>query len=72
VPPPLDYQPTPCPARPLQVFTFIFSFSFMFPASRLIRGVVYEKEAKIREGVCAFVREEGWYGVHAWQGDGAL
>jgi hypothetical protein len=34
------------------VFTFIFSFSFLYPASRLIRGVVYEKEAKIREGGC--------------------
>ena len=34
-----------------QVFTVIFSFSFLYPASRLIRGVVFEKEAKIREGV---------------------
>ena len=34
------------------VFTFIFSFSFLYPASRLLRGVVYEKEAKIREGMC--------------------
>ena len=43
------------------VFTFIFSFSFLYPASRLLRGVVYEKEAKIREGmynVC--VTERKW------------
>ena len=33
------------------MFAFIFSFSFVDPASRLIRGVVYEKEAKIREGM---------------------
>ena len=33
------------------VFAFIFSFSFLFPASRLLRGIVYEKEAKIREGM---------------------
>ena len=35
------------------VFAFIFSFSFLFPAARLIKGVVYEKEAKIREGMRA-------------------
>ena len=35
------------------VFAFIFSFSYLFPAARLIKGIVYEKEAKIREGMRA-------------------
>ena len=41
------------------VFTFIFSFSFLYPASRLLRGVVYEKEAKIREGMYVSLRGSG-------------
>ncbi len=35
----------------MQIFAFIFSFSFLYPASRLLRGIVQEKEQKIREGM---------------------
>lgn len=32
-----------------QIFPFIFSFSFLYPAARLIRDIVSEKELRIRE-----------------------
>lgn len=32
-----------------QTFAFIFTFSFLYPSSRLIRDVVAEKEQKTRE-----------------------
>jgi ATP-binding cassette subfamily A (ABC1) protein 3 len=34
-----------------QMFAFFFTISFLFPVSRLIRGLVAEKEMKIREGM---------------------
>lgn len=34
-----------------QVFSFFFTIVFLFPVSRLIRGLVAEKETRIREGM---------------------
>jgi hypothetical protein len=36
-----------------QIFAFLFSFSFLYPASRLLREIVREKELKMREGMRA-------------------
>jgi ABC-2 family transporter protein len=53
-----------------QVFSFLFSFSFLYPASRLLRDVVREKEMKLREGMKAMGLGSGalltsWYLTYA-------
>ncbi len=49
-----------------QVFAFLFSFSFLYPASRLLRDIVLEKELRMREGMRAMGLGSGslltsWY-----------
>lgn len=43
---------SPLPHTP-QIFAFLFSFSFLYPASRLMRDIVREKEMRMREGMRA-------------------
>lgn len=47
------------------VFAIFFVLSFLFPASRLIRGIVHEKETKIREGLKMMVRRHRY--IHGTQ-----
>ena len=35
----------------IDFFSFFFVLTFLLPVSRLVRGIVYEKESRIREGM---------------------
>ena len=51
--------PMPTPAvhynsfysRAARLFAFLFAFTFLFPATRMLRDIVVEKEEKLREGM---------------------
>lgn len=52
------------------IFAFFFIIAFLFPISRLIRGIVMEKEAKITEGMRIMSLNDGplltsWYLTYA-------
>jgi hypothetical protein len=55
----VSVQPLPTPkiqynaffARAARLFALLFAFTFLFPATRLLRDVVVEKEERLREGM---------------------
>ena len=54
-----------------QIFAFMFSFSFLYPAARLLREIVLEKELRMREGMKAMGLSTGslfasWYITYAF------
>ena len=63
-------RPLPSLCSSAQVFAFLFSFSFLYPASRLLRDIVREKELRMREGMKAMGLGTGslltsWYITYA-------